>query len=283
MPHLRIIDDDLWQRVKERQRAGRVRLKVFEDRIVRNRRPIFLFSGLTKCEQCGAGFNLYSRSELRCYAKTKMGATACTNPRTITRQEVESRVLRALKERFLADPVAFEEFCAGFREAQNQHRMEQRERITATKREFDRVTRDIQKVIEAILAGVPGSEVKTKMEDLQARKTALLAEMASLEEPEPLLHPSMGDLYRTKVEQLAAALETGDEIERERAKEAVRGLIEKIVIPATRISRCSSTGISDGCCKQPPTVETVRLWRLLLMLVAGARNRRYLQLWSVAA
>lgn len=42
------------------------------------------------------------------------------------------------------------------------------------------------------------------MEDLQARKSALIAQMASLEEPEPLLHPSMADVYRTKVERLAA-------------------------------------------------------------------------------
>ena len=53
--------------------------------------------------------------------------------------------------------------------------------------------------------------------------------MACIEEPEPLLHPSTGELYRTRVE---AAIEADDEIERERAKEALRGFIEKIVIPA---------------------------------------------------
>jgi site-specific DNA recombinase len=229
--HLRIIDDALWQRVKARQEIGRVRLQSAGS-LVRQRRPLFMFSGLTKCGQCGAGFNLYSRSELRCYAKTKMGPTVCTNSRTITRHELEGRVLNALKGRFLADPVAFEEFCAGFREAQNQDRMQQRGRIAVTKREFDRVTRDIQRVIDAILAGISGVELKAKMEDLQSRKTALFVEMASLEAPEPLLHPSMGDLYRTKVENLAAALDTGDEIERERAKDTLRGFIEKIVIPA---------------------------------------------------
>ena len=41
----------------------------------------------------------------------------------------------------------------------------------------------------------------------------------------------MGEVYKTKIEHLATALEADDEIERERANEAVRGFIKKIVIP----------------------------------------------------
>ena len=94
--------------------------------------------------------------------------------------------------------------------------------------------------------------------------------MAGLEEPELLLHPSMGDLYRTKVEQLATSLESVDEIERERAKEAVRGFIEKIVIPVDASQPLMVVGISEGCSQQPPTGKSAQRWRLLPMLVAGA-------------
>ena len=48
------------------------------------------------------------------------------------------------------------------------------------------------------------------MDDLQARKNALLAQLATADEPPPLLHPSMGDLYRSKVEELASALQRED-------------------------------------------------------------------------
>lgn len=41
----------------------------------------------------------------------------------------------------------------------------------------------------------------------------------------------MSEVYKAKVERLAAVLEADDEMERERAREAVRGFIEKIVIP----------------------------------------------------
>jgi DNA invertase Pin-like site-specific DNA recombinase len=235
--HLRIpgLTDELWQQVKDRQAAARqreaavLRPQVKGAGIVRNRRPPFLFSGLTKCDECRGGYTAFGRDELRCHNKTKK--KTCSNTRMIKRQEVEARVLRALQDRFLADPVAFEEFCAGFREEQNRFRMEQRERITSIQRELDRIARDIFRVIDAIKAGVPGEELKTEMEDLQARKAALLAQMVNLEQPEPLLHPSMAVAYRVSVEQLAAALQADDEVERSRAREAVRALIEQVVIP----------------------------------------------------
>jgi len=36
------------------------------------------------------------------------------------------------------------------------------------------------------------------MDALQARKEALLARLSTAEEPAPLLHPTMADLYRTR-------------------------------------------------------------------------------------
>ena len=55
--------------------------------------------------------------------------------------------------------------------------------------------------------------------------------MASMKQPEPWLHPSMAAVYRTKVEQLAAALATDDAEQREAARSALRALITQIVIP----------------------------------------------------
>ena len=45
------------------------------------------------------------------------------------------------------------------------------------------------------------------MADLQNRKDALLKQLEVADESPPLLHPSMADLYRSKVEKLAAALQ----------------------------------------------------------------------------
>ena len=57
VPHLRIIDDRLWERVKGRQQTSRSRIMT-KDKGVRSeraRRPNYLLSGLLKCGICGGG------------------------------------------------------------------------------------------------------------------------------------------------------------------------------------------------------------------------------------
>ena len=60
------------------------------------------------------------------------------------------------------------------------------------------------------------------------RRDELEAQLKVASEPPPLLHPSMADLYRSKVEELAAALQREDT--RLEASEMLRGLIDSIVL-----------------------------------------------------
>src|SRR5206468_4299050 len=157
VPELRIIDDETWKAVRDRyasvQRKWSAAAK--EDRFRQFRRPKYLFSGITKCGECGAGFIVHSREFLGCFGARDRGT--CTN----------------------------------------------RLRIS-------------------------GLEVKGRMEKLQERKEALEKQMATADEPPPLLHSSMADLYRTKVEQLAAALQREDTCLE--ASEMLRGFIDSIVL-----------------------------------------------------
>ena len=61
-----------------------------------------------------------------------------------------------------------------------------------------------------------------------ARREELKAKLAAADEPPPLLHPGMADLYRQKVTALAQALEHPET--RTEASEALRGLIDAIVL-----------------------------------------------------
>jgi site-specific DNA recombinase len=227
VPELRIIDDELWQAVKTRYASVQRKWKTGEEgrRFNQFRRPKYLFSGLTKCGVCGAGFIVYSREQLGCFGTRDRGT--CSNKLTISRHEVEERVLSALQDKLMRKDF-FEEFCREFAREMNRLRMEQRAGLSGAKRELERVKREIQKVIEAIVDGVKGSELKDRMADLQNRKDALLKQLEVADEPPPLLHPSMADLYRSKVEQLAAALQREDT--RLEASEMLRGLIEGIVL-----------------------------------------------------
>lgn len=159
-----------------------------------------LFSGMTKCGFCGAGFVVYYRDRLGCFGTRERGT--CTNTLTTPRQEVEARVLTALQEKLLRKGF-FEEFCREFTKEMNRLRMEQRASLSSAKRELERVRREIEKVIDAIVQGYASPELKARNDSLQERKEALMAQLAVVDEPLPLLHPSLADLYRSKVEELA--------------------------------------------------------------------------------
>ena len=101
VPELRIIDDELWQRVKARQNAVRTEMGKDETGNPLNRahRRKFLLSGLLTCGCCGAGYAVLSQDRYGC--ATYRSKAACTNDVTITRQTVEARVLAGLKDRLL--------------------------------------------------------------------------------------------------------------------------------------------------------------------------------------
>jgi site-specific DNA recombinase len=227
VPELRIIDDEVWRAVQTRYASVQRNWKAGQDgrRFNQFRRPKYLFSGLTKCGECGAGFIVYSRERLGCFGTRDRGT--CTNKLTISRHEVEERVLSALQDKLMRKEF-FEEFCREFATEMNRLRMEQRAGLSGAKRELERVKREIQKVVEAIVDGVKGSELKDRMAGLQNRKDALLNQLEVADEPPPLLHPSMADLYRSKVAGLALALQREDT--RLEASEFLRGLIDSIVL-----------------------------------------------------
>ena len=66
------------------------------------------------------------------------------------------------------------------------------------------------------------------MDELQARKESLLAQLATADAPVPLLHPNLAALYREKVATLASALQNAES--RSEAAEALRGFVDAIVL-----------------------------------------------------
>jgi site-specific DNA recombinase len=225
---------------------------------------------------------VHSRELLGCFGARDRGT--CTNTLRISRLDVEARVLNALQTKLLRKDF-FEEFCREFAKEMNRLRMEQRAGQSSATRELDRVKRDIQKVIEAIKAGFDLQELKPEMDALQRRKEALLAQLKVATEPPPLLHPSMADLYRTNVEQLAAALQREDS--HLEASETLRGLIDSIVLTpekgqlriALRGNLAAMLTVAQQTKRSPETGDL----SMPVQMVAGARNHHYLQLWRSAA
>ena len=113
VPELRMIPDDLWTRVKERQTRLRRDLlhAAGEIRPERARHPSYLLSGLLKCGRCGGGFSKISQEHYGCSNARNRGN--CDNRLTIRRDVLEASVLSGVKANLMrADLV--KEFIAEY-------------------------------------------------------------------------------------------------------------------------------------------------------------------------
>jgi site-specific DNA recombinase len=190
VPHLRIVDDHLWDRVKERQQDCRSRVMT-DDKGIRSeraRRPNYLLSGLLKCGTCGGGFSKISQSHYGCSTARDKGT--CNNLLTMRRDQLEAKVLDGLRDQ-LMHPELVAIFIDEFRKEVNRQRAEQDRYRDRTTRDLEKTQREIRRLVEAIKAGVPGAAVKDEMASLEARRVEFLAHLETAPPPMPRLHPTL--------------------------------------------------------------------------------------------
>ncbi|MEO0958666.1 MAG: recombinase family protein [Pseudomonadota bacterium] len=226
VPELRLIDDALWEKVKERQGTMRASKHADNDPgYWDRRRPRYLFSGLMRCGVCGGGVINFNKTRVGCATARNKGT--CSNRTSIARAELEEMVLEGL-ERHLMTPALTEIFCRAYTEHMNRLATEQNAGRDAARAELERVERDLDKLIEAILDGVPGARLKDKIAALEARKEALEAQLAEGDagSAQVHLHPNMSAYYRSRIHRLRAML-TGETGKAE-AVDALRALIDHI-------------------------------------------------------
>ena len=295
VPELRIVDDALWQAVRERQGViaekyasvtEAVRKHHKKNRLNGRRRPQSLLSGLIFCGCCGGPYSLRGAGRFACSNHISKGT--CSNSRTIPREELENRVLSGLRDRMMTPEVAAEAMRA-YAEETNRLNRERRSNGNAWQAELAKVEKDIRGIIEAIKAGMFHESMKGEMTALENRKAELAALLADAPEDKPDLLPTASTIYAKKVAKLTQALNRP--AERQEAAEALRMLIEKIVltpgqkrgeIDATlygelgqilawterqALGRASKTNTPGGASSG-----------VLVSVVAGARNQRYLRL-----
>ena len=233
-PDLRIVDDEQWQAAKARQSeiaekyvnvTEAVREHHKNNRLNGVRRPRSLLSGLIFCGVCGGSYSLRGADRFACSNHISNGS--CSNSRTIARRELEGRVLAGLKDRMMAPEVAAEAMRA-YAEETNRLNRERRSNGDAWRAELEKTDRELEKAVDAILAGVTPLKLKDRIEKLEARKAELTALLADVPEDVPDLLPSAAAIYAKKVERLTEALNRPEE--RSEAAEALRALIEKIVL-----------------------------------------------------
>ncbi|WP_374628944.1 recombinase family protein [Pannonibacter indicus] len=232
VPELRIVDDELWHSVRVRQGeiaekfanvTEAVRKHHKKNRLNGTRRPKSLLSGLVFCGCCGGPYSLRGADRFACSNHISKGA--CSNSRTIPREDLEARVLSGLKDRMMA-PEIVEEAMRAYAEETNRLNRERRSSGDAWKAELVKIEKQIRGIIEAIKAGMFHESMKAEMDTLEARKTELNSLLADAPEDTPDILPSASAIYAKKVSALTKALNRKEE--RQEAAETLRGLIEKI-------------------------------------------------------
>jgi hypothetical protein len=289
VPHLQIVDDALWIRVKARQEMIRERLATQrpptgapDNRLNAAHRPRFLLSGLLQCGCCGGGYTIVAKDRYGCATRRQKGL--CGNTRTITRGELEARVLAGLKDRLLA-PDLVKEFVQEFNAEIERHRAAAKVRCLAQARSLAEIERKIGSMIKAIEDGMYHAAMKQRMAQLEADRGALIAGAVTIEAPkvEVLVHPNLPELYRRKVSELERLLEAG--AERDEARDLIRCMIDRVVLtPRETASGLDATlygelGAILAICAAATTGATPPSKKgSQLSVVAGACNHLNLQL-----
>ncbi len=233
VPELRIVDDGLWQEVKDRQGEIAERYATVIEatqsarasRLNGAHRPRYLLSGLLECGVCGGPYAMRGQDRYGCSGHVMNGS--CPNGRGIRRADIEERVLSGLKDRLMAPEVAAEAMRAHAEEI-NLINRERRASGASDRKELADVERRIAAMIAVIEDGGYVRGMVDRLRELEAHQDELKERLSAAAVDLPDIHPNISDVYRRRVARLAEALDhPGD---RDAAAAAVRSLIDRIVL-----------------------------------------------------
>jgi hypothetical protein len=283
-PELRIVPDDLWQRVKARQLDQVAKSGAIREALHRNARtgaaPKYLFSGLLKCGVCGGTYIISGQYSYRCSTNVNRGDAACSNRVTVSRAIVEGRLLEAIKDE-LFTPEGIELFKAEVRRILSEKHTEANANTQKTKRQLEKMETEIANIMKAIKAGIITPTTKAELERAEAKKSelerTLSGESDVFKNIETIL-PRAVDRYRAMLDDL------GNTLQREvvRARNQIKALVDgEVRLVPTKAGGLDAElsgnylGLLSLAKKDP---GTSRSGALQLSLVAGARNQRYLHI-----
>ena len=233
VPELRIVDDGLWQAAKDRQ--GEISEKYATaiaatrnaraNRMNAAHRPRYLLSGLLECGVCGGPYAMRGQDRYGCSNHVMSGS--CANSRTVRRVEIEERVMAGLREKLMA-PEAAAEAMKAYAEETNRLNRERRASGATDRAELAEIEKRIASMIAAIEEGGYVRGMSDRLRELEARQDEIAERLATVPADIPDIHPNIAIVYRRKVERLAEAL--ANSRDRDEAADAIRGLIERIVL-----------------------------------------------------
>ena len=229
-PELRIIRQELWDRVQARFAEIAAKRSAAADKgdniLGAAHRNVFLLSGLLRCCDCGGSYTIVGKDRYGCATRRMKGM--CDNSRTIKRQTIEERVLIGLKHRLL-EPDALSAFVESL-EAELKVRLGDAERDHKDQvKQKKEVEKKIAGMMTAIQNGLFTQTMKAAMEGLESQKLrldSLLSQPVARPPTKLLSMPDLPDLFRRKVAALESLLD--HEETKAEAMDRIRSLIDHV-------------------------------------------------------
>ncbi|WVX50740.1 hypothetical protein ROLI_038400 [Roseobacter fucihabitans] len=276
---LRIIDDKLWQDVKDRQQVNTIVMPRDGDNRAMNRvhRKVHALSGVLICGCCGGPMAITAKNRYGCSGYR--ASRTCDNGRTIPRKEVEDRVFEGLRTGLLNSDY-LDTFVVEFQKEVDRLRKATTSELASSKKRLTDVTRQIDRIVDHIVNGTDTKSITSKLVELEAEKESLEIEVSQCEEKATVIPMhNIGQVYRAKIRQLTDGLD--DPAIRLKAIEAIQSLIDHIKVTPTNtgfdVELHGELGaimeVVDGN-EQRPAVEAAGR---SLSVVAGGRSNLNLQ------
>lgn len=282
LPALRIVAQADWDAAKARQDATastgwapEARAQTTGHRLVAARRPKTLLSGLVRCGACGGPMVRVNRGRLACNHARE--TRTCDNRLRLDGAAVERSVIAGIRNNLLA-PATFEAFARAYIDEANRLSVEANVERQAAAAELANVVRQLERLVDQILAGMDGRILRERMEQLEARRSALEDIIERSPQATPYTHPNLAARYREKIESLEAGLA-------EMAPDAVgamRSLIDRVeLVPDGGTLRIDLHGEIAGMlafCGEDRRTPPARAGRIMagsISLVAEERCQRY--------
>jgi len=229
VPDLAIVSSDLFDAAQARKKARATTHPSHQ------RRPRHMLTGLLRCGACGAGMSSKGvdkskRIRIRCSAATESGT--CADPKTFYLDTVETAVLNGLTAE-LRHPEVIAQYVQTYHEERKRLAADTDARRTRLERRLEEVTREIERLVNAIAKGhgdpaVLGPQSTT----LNEERKCILAELDRVPAATGViaLHPAVLARYEEQLNQLQTGLAKGIASGDSECADAMRDLVETVTV-----------------------------------------------------
>lgn len=213
---------------------------------------------------------------------TRRSKGTCDNNATVSRQEIEARVLEGLKERLLA-PELVREFVRSFQEETNRMAAEREMHYRADRLQLESVERKIAGIVAAVEAGSYSRALNDRLAELERQHEVIQARLTQRSPSTVRLHPRLAEVYADKIRDLERSL--NDPEIKEEAVDVLRSLIDRIEMhPGSEGKSVDAVLYGDMaeifalCAAHKGNLARTAVPGSQLSVVAGTRNQRCLHL-----